>query len=198
MIKKILLFILIALIIAIICFWFWGTAPYISDKRINETQTFLKANRFNPDFCIFVDFSAYTGKKRFMLYSFKEGKVVYSCKCASGKNKSEFSNRVGSNLSSLGKYKIGRKRTLRNVNGFGDISKWNIPCYELHGLEKSNSNAYKRGILIHPDPLLFNIPIPILLPNHSQGCFSIPESSFKELDIILSESKKPILLIAFN
>ena len=163
-----------------------------------EMYNYCKVNNYNTEYYIYVDFSKSSASNRFCVYSFSEHKVILSCKCASGKNKREFSNKIGSNLSSLGKYKIGKKRILKNVNGFGDISKWKIPCYELHGLENSNNNAYKRGILIHPDPLLFNIPIPILLPNHSQGCFSIPESSFKKLDNILSKSKKPVLLVAFN
>ena len=83
----------------------------VSSERINEAKNFINAKGFNPDYCIFVDFSAYSGSKRFMLYSYKEKRIILKCKCASGKNKNEFSNEPGSNLSSLGRYRIGKKRT---------------------------------------------------------------------------------------
>lgn len=202
--KKILLFILITVIVVIGCLWLFGTAPNISDQRIEEAKTYLKASRLNPDLCIFVDFSAYSGSKRLMLYSFKENKVIYSCKCAHGNDGSEkmeatgqsFSNKKGSHKSSLGKYRIGKKRKINSVDGRFDVSMFNIPCYEMHGLEKTNSNAHSRGILIHPDPTMNNLPIP-LLPWHSLGCFSIPNGAFSTIAEYIDNSNKPILLWAY-
>lgn len=183
---------------------FWGKTPSICSERINEAKIFAKEKGFNPDYCIFVNFSAYSGSKRFMLYSFKEDKEIYSCKCAHGNDGSEkmeateqsFSNEKGSHKSSLGKYKIGKKRTMNTIDGTIDISKLKVSCYEMHGLEKTNSNAHSRGILLHPDPTMTNIPTP-LLPWHSFGCFSIPYSAFNTISKHIDQSEKPILLWAY-
>ena len=206
--KKILTITLVCIVAAIAIAMgaalFWGKTPSICSERINEAKTFAKEKGFNPDYCIFVDFSAYSGSKRFMLYSFKEDKVIYSCKCAHGNDGSEkmeateqsFSNEKGSHKSSLGKYKIGKKRTMNTIDGTTiDISKLKVSCYEMHGLEKTNSNAHSRGILLHPDPTMTNIPTP-LLPWHSFGCFSIPYSAFNTISKHIDQSEKPILLWA--
>ena len=206
--KKILTITLVCIVAAIAIAMgaalFWGKTPSICSERINEAKTFAKEKGFNPDYCIFVDFSAYSGSKRFMLYSFKEDKVIYSCKCAYGNDGSEkmeateqsFSNEKGSHKSSLGKYKIGKKRTMNTIDGTIDISKLKVSCYEMHGLEKTNSNAHSRGILLHPDPTMTNIPTP-LLPWHSFGCFSIPYSAFNTISKHIDQSEKPILLWAY-
>jgi len=206
--KKILTITLVCIVAAIAIAMgaalFWGKTPSICSERINEAKIFAKEKGFNPDYCIFVDFSAYSGSKRFMLYSFKEAKEIYSCKCAHGNDGSEkmeateqsFSNEKGSHKSSLGKYKIGKKRTMNTIDGTIDISKLKVSCYEMHGLEKTNSNAHSRGILLHPDPTMTNIPTP-LLPWHSFGCFSIPYSAFNTISKHIDQSEKPILLWAY-
>lgn len=139
-----------------------------------------------------------------MLYSFEENKILFSCKCAHGNDGSEkmeateqsFSNKIGSHKSSLGKYKIGKKRKINSVDGMFDVSMFNIPCYETHGLEKTNNNAYKRGILLHPDPTMNSLPLP-LLPWHSFGCFSVSNGAFTVLSKYIDKSKRPVLLWAY-
>ena len=108
---RIILRIIAAIALAMGGTLFLDKTTSVSLERINEAKTFLEAKGFNPGYCIFVDFSAYSGSKRFMLYSYKEKRIILKCKCASGKNKNEFSNEPGSNLSSLGRYRIGKKRT---------------------------------------------------------------------------------------
>lgn len=174
----------------------------ISNERIVSAKQFIKKNNYNDEYCIFVDFSKETKSKRFILYNIKKDMIIYSCKCAHGNTSSDletninsFSNKRGSNKSSLGKYRIGRKRTIKSVNGLFNVDFLKIPCYEMHGLEKSNSNAYSRGILIHPMPFS-ELPIPILAYN-SLGCFSLSVESFNIISKYLDKSKKPVLLWAY-
>lgn len=191
---------LVFLIIAILCI----SCSNISDNKIEEAKQFCSKNNYNTEYCIFVDFSSFSGSKRLVLYNLKENKSVFSCKCAHGNDGSEkmeateqsFGNEIGSHKSSLGKYRIGKKRKINSVDGMFDVSMFNIPCYEMHGLEKTNSNAYKRGILIHPDPTMNSLPLP-LLPWHSFGCFSVSNSSFEILSEYISKSKRPMLLWAY-
>ena len=119
--KKIILFALIAVILLLGFSLFLGASPRLSSERINEASNYSKTNGLSTDYCIFVDYSAYSGSKRLMLYSFEENKILFSCKCAHGNDGSEkmeateqsFSNKIGSHKSSLGKYKIGKKRKIK-------------------------------------------------------------------------------------
>lgn len=89
-----------------------------------------------------------------------------------------------SNLSSLGHYRLGIARKTH---------KYDLNAIELHGLDSSNSNAYRRGILIHdgmPDIKLIGMPcLPL-----SQGCFTVTSDAFKEITDLRAESKKPLML----
>jgi len=175
---------------------------HISNANTNINENVLDyciKNKYT--YCLLINFSEPTSTKRMKLYDIKNNKIVYSCKCAHGNGKgnkieaniNSFSNKIGSNKSSLGKYRIGRKRILYNFKGI-DISMFKIPCYELYGLDSSNNNAYKRGILLHADPLLSDLPFPISTI-HSFGCFSISYSSFRKLSKYIDNNK--VLIFAY-
>lgn len=177
----------------------------IEQSRIIEAYNFCKRNNFNERYCIFVDFSQHNQTKRFMIYDFDKKTIVYNCYCAHGNDgkskkleadKNSFSNQIGSHKSSLGKYRIGKRRVINSVDGMFDVSMYNIPCYEMHGLEKTNSNAHKRGILIHPMPFMDNNWL-ITPPCVSFGCFSIGIEAFDKVSTYIDKSSKPILLWAY-
>ena len=172
-------------------------------NKLEEVNKYIKENNYS-NYCILVDFSKSTSSKRFILYNIETNQIIYSCKCAHGNDGSQeieadinsFSNEVNSHKSSLGKFKIGNKRTINSIDGIISVKSLKIPCYELHGLDKTNSNAYIRGILIHPDYFLSNYSIPIL-PGHSFGCFSIPKKSFDIISNYIDKETKPVLLISY-
>lgn len=177
----------------------------VDENQVEKALEYCKKNGYNTEFCILVDYSQSTWKKRMVIWDFNKQQTIYCCKCAHGNTNptateatiESFSNQSGSHKSSLGKYRIGRKRKINSADGQFDVSMFNIPCYELHGLDKSNSNAYKRGILLHPSPGMSSwLPLPIL-PFNSFGCFSVPMSSFEVISKYISGSSKPVLLIAY-
>ena len=61
--KKILMITLLCIVAAIAIAMgaalFLGKTPSLSSEKINEAKTFAEEKGFNPDYCIFVDFSAY-------------------------------------------------------------------------------------------------------------------------------------------
>ena len=128
---------------------------------------------------IIVDFTLESSENRFSVNN-EDGTLYFSCKCAHGQGgKStakipEFSNKIGSNCSSLGKFEI-----------IGFYSKNGINYLKLKGLDASNSNAKIRGICIHNSLLVtiwkyipfINIP----LSNASNGCFAIDNNSMDKL-----------------
>lgn len=115
-------------------------------NKINQAKQFCNNNKMNTEFCFLVDFSKHSGKNRFYVYSFKEKRILYSGLVCHGIGKNStpqkpiYSNEIGSNCSSLGKYKIGKRA----------YSNWGINIhYKMHGLEKTNSNAFKRNVVLH-------------------------------------------------
>ncbi len=114
-------------------------------SRAEEALRFCRLNKFDTDFCILIDMSIHSGRKRFFIWNFKTGKVSKQYLVGHGcgtnpwskdgsKDKPEFSNEDGSHLSSLGKYKLESR----------GYSNWGIHVkYLMHGLEETNSNALK-------------------------------------------------------
>lgn len=164
--------------------------PSISEDRIENALAYCKDNNLNTSYAVFVDFGKHSGLKRYMIYSFIKHRVIYRCLCASGKNMHEFSNRPGSNLSSLGKYRITNQIHNMSIGREGLV---------IDGLESTNSNARSRMILIHYSEVLNYsprsiYPIPIFIDGISAGCFSITSEGIRET----KKLQKPTLLWAYS
>lgn len=183
---------LIGGIIVFLLFYISGVffPPSISEGRINEALRFCKKNNLSTDYAVFVDFSKHSGRERYMIYSFSQHKVIFRCLCATGLNKNEFSNKPGSNLSSIGKYRVTNEIQMMGIGRKGLV---------VDGLERTNSNARNRKILIHYSEVL-NIfpksifPIPIIGKGISHGCFSINSEGVRKTQ----ELPKPVLLWAYK
>jgi len=189
--KKILIIVLTLTVLAIAGLLLYNLlyTPDISNKRVTEALKYCKANNLNTDYCVFVDFSKHAGKKRYVLYNLNARKVEYSSVCANGLNRDEFSNKAGSYLSSLGKYKV---TSIVGKMGIGE------ECLILEGLETTNSNARKRQILIHSHKSVYynpgTFPFNFFYKNLSWGCFVINKIAFNKTKKI----SKPMLLWAYK
>ena len=123
----------------------------------------------------YVDFGKLSCNDRLYIYDVEKGKCIYSARVQHGNGGQstaitpEFSNKIGSNCSSLGLYKVTISSKM-NSNKYVD-------CLRLKGLSSTNSNAEKRGILIHPGISLSVIPkfpgLIIPLTSESRGCFTV-------------------------
>lgn len=189
-------FLIILLSFISVVFIIQSIIPNKIDKEISdEAYSYCKRNGYSTEYCIFVDFSKHSGLDRFYIYDFKKGEIIHKSLCAQGLGvnynifKSTFSNEIGSNYSSLGKYKVGRIRKMSEpFYGEG---------YNLFGLESSNSNALVRGILIHKGNVGFEtFPLPCVPV--SKGCFGVSSSMMKHIENIKKQSKKPLLLYAYK
>ena len=89
--------------------------PNDPPSNISEIYNYCKNNGYSTEYCFLTDFSKPSGTKRFYIYSFNEKKIIHKSLCAQGLGvnynifKSTFSNEIGSNYSSLGKYKVGNQ-----------------------------------------------------------------------------------------
>jgi hypothetical protein len=165
--------------------------------KAEEAKVYSKEKGLSTKYCILIDFSIHSGKNRFFVWDFVKDAIKYESLCCHGyglkstQSKPVFSNVEGSYCSSLGKYKTGIR----------SYSSWGINVhYKLHGLEKTNSNAFKRIVVLHSHTPVSTDEI---YPNHlplgwSQGCPVINNEAMRQCDALFKESKKPLLLWIYN
>lgn len=161
--------------------------------KADTLKLFCEKNKYNTDFCFLIDFSIHSGKKRIFVWDFKGDSIKYGGLVCHGyglestQSKPVFSNKEGSYCSSLGKYKIGVRAH----------SSWGINVhYKMHGLEKTNSNAFKRIVVLHshtPVPNFQTYPVHLPL-GYSQGCPVISNDLMKKVDLLLKNTKKPPIM----
>jgi hypothetical protein len=170
---------------------FASTPIYVSPfaTRASQARSYALENNFSANYCFFVDMSIPSGRKRFFVYDLEKNMVLLSGLVSHGNCKqglvseARFSNVPGCGCSSMGKYKIGEKYR-------GQYGK----SYKLYGLESTNSNAYKRAIVLHgiscvPDEEIY----PGVVCN-SFGCAMVSPVFFERLALIIDQSKRPIIL----
>ena len=115
-------------------------------KKAAEAKQFVAQKGMNQDWCILIDFSYNLFTKRMFIYDLKNGKIIETALVSHGVGGGSdadnvvFSNVEGSGCSSEGKYRLG----IRSYSKFGVHYH-----YKMHGLESTNSNAYKRYIVLH-------------------------------------------------
>jgi hypothetical protein len=164
---------------------------YISaftDKAI-AVRNYVAEKNFSTTFCFFVDMSIHSGRKRFFVYDLERNKVIMSGLVSHGScnetflDQAKFSNTPGGNCTSQGKYKVGEKY-------WGQYGK----SYKLYGLESTNSNAYKRAIVLHSYSCIPDEEIYPRVACNSSGCAGVSPVFFEKLSSIIDRSKKPIVL----
>lgn len=171
---------------------------FLCEDVVMKVQQYLDEHpEYNQDQALIVDFSRLSMLDRMYVVDMRKHKIVYSCRTAHGMGRGstpvtpEFSNEVGSLCSSLGFYKIAEHGKMRNGR----------PCLRLDGLSKTNSNARKRGILIHPSNgvscVPFSMPLPLPLSRASEGCFATSFSAMERIEEFVRDSNKPMILYAF-
>jgi len=166
------------------------------ETKAKESLAFCKNNNYNQDFCILIDMSIHSGLNRFFVYDFKKNTTSMSMLVGHGcgnypwssdwsKSKPSFSNVNGSHLSSLGKYKMGKRA----------YSDWGIHIkYVMHGLEKTNNNAESRYIVFHSWEKVAEKEVYPEGTAEGWGCPTISNENMKRIDPILKTSKKPVLM----
>ncbi|MBR5973319.1 MAG: murein L,D-transpeptidase catalytic domain family protein [Paludibacteraceae bacterium] len=161
-------------------------------QKAEEAKTFVKKNNMNSDWCILIDFSYDLFTKRMFIYDLKENKIIQTALVSHGFGANntydhvEFSNVSGSLCSSEGKYRIGIR----------SYSNWGLHFhYKLHGLEKTNNNAYKRLVVLHSYELAYcDWPT-----TASSGCPVVCDEILEYIDSkIKASTNKNVLLWIFK
>ena len=171
------------------------TTPERLKSKAKLAKAYCEKNNMNLELCILVDMKIHSGKKRFFLWSFKGDSIVKAGMCSHGacsngwsedetKSDPEFSNVPESHCSSLGKYKLGK----RGYSSFGIHIN-----YKLHGLEKTNNNAYNRYIVFHSWEAVKDEETYPYGIAESWGCPAVSNNFMKEMDKVLKPKKKSLL-----
>lgn len=175
----------------------------LGEKYRNMVHTVFpeKAQRYNADkrFLLIVDYSLPSNTNRFFVWDTQVDNIVEKFWCAHGfggastASKPEFSNRLGSNCSSLGWFLVER--------WVGTSPTYGYPYHAVDGLDACNSNARRRQILIHPNYLVgydeeTHRRIPMDLDYRSAGCFTMSDKGFETIDGYIKSRQKRLLLIA--
>lgn len=161
--------------------------------KVNTALQFCKQKGLNTEICLLANMQRHSGEYRFYIYSFSLDSVVHAGLVAHGCGeelfalKPVFSNVPGSNCTSLGRYKIG-------TSYYGNYGK----AYKLFGLDSTNSNAFRRYVVLHSYaqmPHEETYPIPIM---NSQGCPMLSEKFMKTVSEYIVKSSKPMLLWIYS
>ena len=158
----------------------------------NKLEQYAAKNNYNSRYCFLIDMKISCGSNRFFVYDIKKDSVLKSGLVTHGYGNSgysniTFSNVPGSNSSSLGKYKIGN-----SYNGKFGLA------YKLYGLDKTNSNAFNRFVVLHSHEC---VPAAEVSPQGicmSQGCPTVSPVFLQSLKTYLDDADKPVLLWIFN
>lgn len=158
-------------------------------QRSLAARHYINAHGYNQQYCFLIDMRVASGKNRFFVYNLQHdsvevaGLVTHGGGSDNGSEELTFSNTPNSHCTSVGKYKIGNAYHGR----FG-------LAYKLYGLEKSNSKAFDRFVVLHGHDC---VPDEEVAPDSlclSQGCPTVSPEFLKKLKTYIGASKQPILL----
>ena len=178
--------------------------PHLSIENVRnkaaQALQYCQENNLNTDLCILIDMSVHSGKFRLHIYDFNMDSVIKSSLCSHGcgdepwssdvtKTSPVFSNTPNSHLSSLGKYRIGKR----------GYSNWGIHVnYRLHGLESANSNAFSRDIVLHSWENVADLETYPKGTPEGWGCPAVSDNTMRTLDSLLQNSGENVLLWIYN
>lgn len=172
------------------------TKRKLHHKKVLDTaksfKKWLLNNNYNTRYMLVANMGISMEYKRFFLVNLEKDSIEYSSLVAHGRGGGSSmcsvrtSNVSGSLCTSLGRYKVGDSL-------WGEYGKG----FRLHGLDTSNSNAYKRLIVIHYYSLMpcDENQYPIY---YSEGCPMMCKSDFYVYNRYVNNSRKPLLLLIYK
>ena len=158
-------------------------------NKVAELKKYDKLCAFSKQYCFLIDMSIHSGRNRFFIYNLMKdslvtsGLVTHGSGTAATNSQLQFSNTVSSNCTSLGRYRVGKPY----------MGKFGL-AYKLYGLDKTNSRAYERFVVLHAHECVPNsevFPLPIC---ESWGCPTVSPAFLTVLKNYISGSTKPIIM----
>ena len=145
-------------------------------------------HHFNEQTCFLIDMGLPSGTNRFFVYDLQKDSVLNAGLVAHGNcyqrwlEGRRYSNQVESGCTSLGRYKVGTSYT----------GKFGL-SYKIYGLDSSNSNAYKRTVVLHSHSCVPDTEVEEDICQ-SNGCPTVSPAFLNLLTPVIRKSGKPVLL----
>ena len=165
------------------------------EERAAQAYRYAKRHGMNTDFALFLDYSIPSGTPRLFVWDYNNNKVVartyvmHGVGGGSTMSNPVFSNKPGSQCSSLGRFEVTKNHGYKLKRSF-----------RLKGLDRSCSNAYRRGIMIHRstwvDRWCWKEYIP-LHANSCQGCVTVSSKGMNYLEKLIYSQSQPLLLWSY-
>lgn len=202
--KTLALLILLPIAVATCLFGYWiyrrNLSTYHKDRiydnieeRAEEAYHYAKSHGLSENYCILVDYSIPSGTPRVFIWDFRKHCIAGRTYCMHGDGKGKstpqkpvFSNKLGSQCSSLGHFAVTKEHGHINKTGF-----------RLKGLDQDNQTAYARALMIHSSLLVDLNCWRKYLPVNSracQGCVTVSSKGMRFISRIVNSEKKQILM----
>jgi len=159
------------------------------NTNAKQLARFARENNYNTSMGFLIDMSIESGKYRFFVYDFQHDSILDTGLVAHGRCNEEwlqgrrYSNEEGGGCTSLGRYRIGEAYKGKFGNSF-----------KLYGLDNSNSNAFKRYVVLHPFQYVPDkevAPLPIC---QSDGCPMVSPAFMRKLESLIKNSPRSVVM----
>ncbi|MEO6288381.1 MAG: murein L,D-transpeptidase catalytic domain-containing protein [Ginsengibacter sp.] len=173
------------------------STPLLKDKDFllklkhvaKAIRNYADSKNFSDGICFLIDMNIPSGKHRFFIYNMGKdsievaGLVTHGSGSDNGDGELSFSNKPGSNCTSLGTYRTGK-----SYDGKFGLA------YKLHGLEESNSKAFERFVVLHAHECVPQKEVHPMVICQSWGCPTVSPGMLQIIKKYIESSEKPILL----
>lgn len=162
------------------------------EERATAAFEFARKRNMSTKYALFVDYGVPSGTPRLYVWDFTQNKIIartyvmHGPGMGSTAKKPVFSNKPGSNCSSLGRFLITRQHGRRNKTG-----------YMLRGLDIDNQTAYGRGLMIHKSVYLDGHVWMKYIPLNGRscsGCVTVTSRGMDYIGKLVESEDRPILL----
>ena len=166
------------------------------EERADRALAFARRHNMNEHYVLFVNYTIPSGKPRLFVWDFENKRIVATSYVMHGPGggstdkKPRFSNRPGSNCSSLGRFLVTKDRGTKLKRSF-----------RLKGMDFDNQTAYSRGLMIHSSMWVDSHCWMDYIPLHSpscKGCVTVSSRGMSYLWELINNEKKPLLLWNFE
>lgn len=166
------------------------------EERADRALAFARRHNMNEHYVLFVNYTIPSGKPRLFVWDFENKRIVATSYVMHGPGggstdkKPRFSNRPGSNCSSLGRFLVTKDRGTKLKRSF-----------RLKGMDFDNQTAYARGLMIHSSMWVDSHCWMDYIPLHSpscKGCVTVSSRGMSYLWELINNEKKPLLLWNFE
>ncbi|MGN6164111.1 MAG: murein L,D-transpeptidase catalytic domain-containing protein [Flavisolibacter sp.] len=168
-----------------------ATLPLMFSKlhtKAIEAKAFAEKHHFNSKFYFLIDISLPSNRKRFFVYDFEKDTIQNAGLVTHGRCNEywlegrKYGNTPGCGCTSLGKYKIGNA-----YNGRFGLA------FKLYGLDTTNDKAFERFVVLHAHSCVPESEVADEICQ-SDGCPTVAPGFLKQLEPMINQSQKPVLL----